>query len=53
MTDQHIQGAIREIESHSEPRKPDDRPPIYSRGRQGALALLFFLGPVLALIGLI
>jgi len=53
MTDQHIQDAIREIESHSEPRKPDDRPPIYSRGRQGALALLFFLGPVLALIGLI
>ena len=53
MTDQQILDAIRELESHSEPRKPDDRPPIYSMGRQRALAPLFFLGPVLALIGLI
>jgi len=45
MTDQQIQDDIRE--------KPDDRPPIYSKGRQRALAPLFFLGPVLALIGLI
>ena len=53
MTDQQILDAIRELESHSEPRKPDVRPPISSMGRQRALAPLFFLGPVLVLVGLV
>ena len=36
-----------------EPSKPDDRPPLHSKETERVMALFFFLGPALALVGLI
>jgi hypothetical protein len=51
MPDQHIRDAIDEIASRS--GEPDNRPPNHSRATERVVGLLFFLGPVLALIGII